>query len=80
MGKIAIRSDEYFNNKTKIDMIWGPDVCPVDLNAAYVPVKTQKWGMAPEGQTETQNNIRERFGLETPEGDDESVFDGGGES
>ena len=67
MHKIYIRADKYFNNKSEMDMIFGDAVCPVDINAAYVPQKSHKFGMAPEGAEYTQQNIRERFGLETPE-------------
>lgn len=66
MGQIAFRADQYFNNKKKIDTIYGDMACPVDINAGYVAQKTDKWGMDKKCGEYTEDNIQERFGLETP--------------
>lgn len=71
MGKIAFQADQYFNNKKKIDAMYG-EVCPVDMNAGLVALKTDKWGMDEACGEDTETNIRERFGLETPDDGDES--------
>lgn len=67
MDQIAIRADKYFNNKAKFDAMFGEDnICAVDLNAAYVCPKEDKWGMDKDCGEYTQANIRDRFALNTP--------------
>jgi len=68
---VAIRADKYFNNKQKIDMFYA-EVCPVDLNAGLVAPKMDRWGVDESLGDHVQANIRERFALETPGGDDEN--------
>lgn len=66
MGKIAFRADQYFNNSQRMD-IYGDIAQPVDLNAGLVVTKSGKWGMCETCGEETEDNIRERFGLVTPD-------------
>ncbi len=75
MGKIAIRADRYFNNQNRYSSMWGDMACPVDLNAGYVAQKTDKWGMDETCGDETQDNIRERFGLEAPDNAKDGDYD-----
>lgn len=67
MGKFLVTADKYFNNQNKMDMIYGDMVCPVDINDAYVAEKKGKYGMDKTNGEYAEENIRERFGLETPE-------------
>ena len=71
MGHIKIQADRYFNDKKKLDMIFGDMVCPVDLNGGYVAEKKDKFGMDEECGEYTEENIQERFDLKTPNKDQE---------
>lgn len=64
MGKIAIQADQYFNNKSH--SYFGIDTMPTDFNAGLVSPKTDKYGMNEATEEATEQNIRERFGLESP--------------
>ncbi len=63
---IAFRADQYFNNKTKIDTMFGDSAIPVDINAGLVSPKIDKFGIDKELGEEIEDNIQERFGLQTP--------------
>lgn len=69
MGKIAFQSDVYFNNQNRMKL-YGDAACPVDLNAGLVVPKTDKWGMSPDLTNDIEDNIQERFGLQTPNEDE----------
>ena len=72
MGKIAFRADQYYNNKNKIDAMFGDAACAVDLNAGLVVEKSGKYGMCEGCGDYTEDNIQERFGLETPNDEEDS--------
>ena len=74
MGKLAFNADYYFNHQKKIDdtaEMLGTEACPVDMNAGYVAEKADKWGTDDETGEETQENIQQRFSLESPDMGDE---------
>lgn len=62
--------DEYVQNPQRYKSDWA-DYCPVDLNGAYVAADKT----ATDNLSKTQDNIQDRFNLETPDNnDDEDVF------
>lgn len=73
MNSIYYNSDYYFDHKQTLDAqaaMFGKEVCVVDLNAGYVMQKWDKWGLDPETFEYTEDNVRTRFALEAPEGQD----------
>ena len=76
---IYILNDVYERNKKKYDQlaeITGQRICTVDLQAGYVAPKVDKWGQDDETGEYTEQNIRERFDLKTPDNENPESEDG----
>jgi hypothetical protein len=73
-NSIYVKADVYFNNQARYDnlaSLTGGRVCPVDQSQGYIATKADKWGENDDIRRYTQQNIHERFSLNTPnDGDD----------